>query len=72
VIKPTVLHGDETWAVTQQNKSFPKTWEQEKKYFLLRCGPTRVMVCSFFSFLDATKSVELLWTSNQLVTEIFT
>ena len=41
-----------------------------------RCDPTRVMASSFLRFLDphndAPESVELLWTSDQLVAETST
>ena len=46
-------------------------------FFLCRCNPTRAMASSFLRFFqithnDASQSVRLLWTSDQLVAETST
>ena len=57
-----------TWRITKARIQTPIYY-----LFLWRCGPTRAMASSFLRFLDhtqdASQSVGLLWTSDQLVAE---
>jgi hypothetical protein len=57
-------------------KALDKKPARFNPFFLWRCDPTRVMASSLLRFLDhkqrRTKSIGLLWTSDQLIAETST